>query len=185
VGFVAFCALRDKAPSAPFPLLEDTMTTLRIRALVSLAAALTVTLTLAGCVSAPSRLAWDDPAPTDGAPLAFRFDNGARDYVHVYLIGTQREWLLGRVEQGARATLRIPDAALTGDAGPLYLAVLTGERVTQHAAGNARAATTIAQPAAAILSSRWTFSQTLASGELTALPSGRPDAPPPPAPTAP
>jgi hypothetical protein len=148
------------------------MTTPRIRSLVSLAAALTVTFTLGGCVSAASRLASDGPAPTDGAPPAVRFVNEARDYVHVYLVGEQREWLLGRVEPGARATLRIPEAALVENAGPMWLAVLTGERVTLRAAGDARAATTMAQPAAAILSQRWTFSQT-PKGQLTSLPLAR------------
>ena len=145
------------------------MTTPRIRSLVSLAAALTFTFTLGGCASAPSRLAWDEPARTDALPLAIRFDNEARDYVHVYLVGEQREWLLGRVEPGARATLRIPEAALAEDAGPMWLAVLAGERVTLRVAGEARAATSIAQPAAEILSQRWTFSPMTATGQLTAL----------------
>ena len=145
------------------------MTTPRIRSLVSLAAALTLTLALGGCASAPSRLGRDGPAPTDGLPLAFRFDNGAREYVHVYLVGEQREWLLGRVEPGARATLRIPDAALAGNPGFMRLAVLTGQRLTLRAAGDARAAITIAQPAAAIVSQGWTFSQTLAQGQLGTL----------------
>jgi hypothetical protein len=149
------------------------MTTPRIPSLVSLAAALTLTLALGGCASAPSRLAWDEPTPTDGPPLTVRFDNEAHDYVHVYLVGARREWLLGRVEPGARATLRIPDTALTGDEGSMQLAVLVGERMTQRVAGDARAATTIAQPAAAILSQRWTFSPTLASEQLTGRWPGR------------
>jgi hypothetical protein len=152
------------------------MTTPRIRSLVSLAAALTVTFTLGGCASAPSGRAWDGPAPTDGPPLAVRFDNDARDYVHVYLIGDQREWLLGRVEPGARATLRIPEDALAENAGPMRLAVLVGERVTLRAAGKPLAATAISQPAAEILSQRWTFSQMLATGQLTSLRLGRPGA---------
>jgi hypothetical protein len=149
------------------------MTTPRTRSLVSLAAALTATLTLGACASAPSRLAPDGPAPTDGPAPVVHFDNGASDYVHVYLVGTRREWLLGRVEAGARARLRIPDAALAEDAGPMQLAVLAGARVTQRAAGEARAALTMAQPAAAFLSQQWTFSQTLPAGQLMALPLGR------------
>jgi len=149
------------------------MTTLRPRSLVSLAAALTVTLTLGGCVSAPSRTAWDAPAAADGTPLVVRFDNDARDYVHVYLIGEQRQWLLGRVEPGARATLRIPETALAGNPGSMRLAVLAGQRVTLHAAGAPGAAIAIAQPAAAFLSQRWSFSQTLANGQLTVLPRAR------------
>ena len=148
------------------------MTTTRTRSLVSLAAALTVSLTLGACASAPARLAMDAAAPTDDAPVVIRFDNDARDYVHVYLLGEQREWLLGRVEPGAHATLRIPDAALSEDAGPMRLAVLRGERVTFRAAGDAHAATTIAQSAASILTQRWAFSQALANGQLISLPVG-------------
>lgn len=149
------------------------MTTPRTRSLVSLVAALTVTLALGGCASAPSRTAWDAPAPAGVPPFTVRFDNDARDYVHVYLVGAQRQWLLGRVEPGARATLRIPDAALAEDAGAVRLVVLAGERVTMRAVSEARAAVTIAEPAAAIGAQRWTFSQTLAKGQLTALPLAR------------
>ena len=148
------------------------MTTPRTRSLVSLAAVLAVSLTLGACVSAPSRLATEESTLPDDAPVVIRFDNDARDYVHVYLLGEQREWLLGRVEPGAHATLRIPDAALSEDAGPMRLAVLRGERVTFRVAGEARAATTIAQSAASILTQRWTFSQSLSNGQLISLPVG-------------
>jgi hypothetical protein len=47
----------------------------------------------------------------------------------------------------------------------IRLAVLTGERLTFAAARHARAVLTIAQPASAVLSQRWTFSQ----GYLTSL----------------
>jgi hypothetical protein len=97
--------------------------------------------------------------------LAIRFDNNAGEHVHVYLIGEQREWLLGRVEPGARATLQIPEASLAGSPGFVQLAVLTGKRVTLQAARDARATFTVAQPASAILSQRWTFAQ----GQLTSL----------------
>ena len=107
-----------------------------------------------------------------GSPLTFRFDNEPRDYAHVYLGSEQRQWLLGRVEPGARATLRIPEEALTGDPGSMRLAVLAGQRVTLRVAGEARAALTIAQPATEILSQRWTLSKTLAVGQLRALPLG-------------
>jgi hypothetical protein len=140
------------------------MTTPRIRSLVSFVAALTFTLTLGGCASAPARLAVNAVEQ----PLTFRFDNEARDYVHVYLIGTRQEWLLGRVEPGARATLRIPDEVAAEDLGSMQLAVRTGERVTLRAATEARTATTIVQPAAELLSLRWTFSQTSTRvGQLT------------------
>jgi hypothetical protein len=145
------------------------MTTPRTTSLVSLAAALALTLTLAGCASASAHQALEEAVATEASP-AVRFVNEGRDYVHVYLVGEKREWLLGRVEPGARATLRIPDAALADDAGPLRLAVLAGERVTLSAAGEVRASSMIAQPAAAFLTQRWTFSQSLAKGQLTPLP---------------
>jgi hypothetical protein len=150
--------------------MEDTMTTPRIRSLVS---GLAYALTIAGCASAPARLASDAASPSTASPLTVRFDNDARDYVHVYLIGLKREWLLGRVEPGAHATLRIPDAAVAEDAGTLQLAVLTGARVTYHAAGDARATMTLAQPAGAFLVQRWSFSTGSAKGQLTALPIAR------------
>jgi hypothetical protein len=147
------------------------MTTPRTRSRVSLAGltaaltvALTVTFALGACATAPSPA----PAPT-AAPVAVRFDNDASVYVHVYLIGEKREWLLGRVEPGARATLRIPDASLLESQGTVRLAVLAGDRVTLRAARDARAAMTIAQPTSTMLSQRWTFSQTLQQGQLTSL----------------
>jgi hypothetical protein len=150
------------------------MTTPRTRSLVSLAAVLTAALALGGCVSAPSRLVLDAPAPAgDAPPAGVRFDNDARDYVHVYLVGQRREWLLGRVEPGARATLRIPEEALAEDAGSMRLVALAGARVTQRPASEARAVITLEQPAAAILSQRWTFSQTTPTGQLTPLPLAR------------
>ena len=140
------------------------MTTPRSRALASLAARMTlVTLALGAC--APSRPVLDGPAPTEGHRPAIRFDNAAREYVHVYLIDERREWLLGRVEPGAVATLRIPEAPLAGSVGFMQLAVIPGERLTLRAALDPRAAFTIAQPAEAIVSEHWTFSH----GQLTQL----------------
>jgi hypothetical protein len=146
------------------------MITPRIRSLVSLAATLTAALALHGCVSATSRPASAEPAPSSGPPLlAIEFENYARDHVHVYLVGERREWLLGRVEPLAKARLRIPDAALSGDPAFMRLAVLVGQRATLRAADDARATITIAQPAAAILWQRWTFSQSASSGQLAAF----------------
>ena len=139
------------------------MTTPRARTLVSLTATLVVTLALGACVGGPGRPAPVDPAPMEDRPLGVRFDNGGREHVHVYLVGQRREWLLGRVEPGAVATLRLPDASLAGDPGFVQLAVVTGGGVTQQAARDPRARLTIAQPALAILSRRWRFAQ----GELT------------------
>jgi hypothetical protein len=139
------------------------------RPLVSFTAALAIAVGLVGCASSRSRRAPSELAPSDELPVAIRFDNAAHDFVHVYLVGEKREWWLGRVEIGARATLRIPEDALA-DAGPMRLVVLEGQRRTPQVAGDARAATTLSQPIAAILSQRWTFSQTAATELLTSLP---------------
>jgi hypothetical protein len=146
------------------------MTTPRVRFLVSLATALTVSLTLGACASAPSHFASDAPASLDDAAHNVRFDNTGREFVHVYLIGAQREWHLGRVEAGARSTLRIPDEALSEEAGFMQLEVIVGERVTLGARTASRKILTIAQPGASLVGQRWTFSQTPATGQLTSLP---------------
>jgi hypothetical protein len=86
--------------------------------------------------------------------------------VHVYLVGEQREWLLGRIEPGARAVLRIPEASLAGNPAFVRLAVLAGARQTAAAARDPRATFTIPQPAATLLTQRWAFAQ----GQLTSLP---------------
>lgn len=148
------------------------MTTPRFRSVASLAAALTIGLTLGGCAGAPARLALEASASAYDPPVV-RFDNDAHEHVHVYLVGAQREWLLARVAPGASAALRIPEAALDSRQGSLRLAVLAGDRLTLRAAGNARAAISLEQPAASLATQRWTFSQTLAKGQLTALGLGR------------
>jgi hypothetical protein len=141
------------------------MTTLRIRALVSLAATLAATLTLGACVRAPVRTAPDEPATIQTLPLSIRFDNGGREYVHVYLVGQTREWLLGRVEPGAVATLRLPEASVTEETGFVRLAVVAGGATTLSAVRDVRARVTMAQPATELASQRWRFSQ----GQLTGL----------------
>jgi hypothetical protein len=135
------------------------MTTPRPHALVSLAATIAMTLTLGACAGAPAGAGLNDPSPAEATSLAIRFDNQARDFVHVYLVGQRREWLLGRVAPGATAALRIPEGALTDETGFVQLAVVTGGRVTQQAARDARAQLTIAQPAAMLASQRWRIAQ--------------------------
>ena len=144
-----------------FPM-EDDMSTPPTRRHVSLAATLVLTLALGACASAP-RAATIGASAEQDRPLAVRFDNGGRERVYVYLIGQKREWLLGRVEPGATAMLRLPDASLADDPGFVQLAVITGAHVTQQAARDPRARLSIAQPTSAILSQGWRF----AMGELT------------------
>ena len=138
------------------------MTTSSRRAFVSIAATIAITLALGACVRAPSRTV-PDPISTEAGPLTIRFDNLGLERVDVYLIGGKREWLLGRVEPGAIASLRIPEGAFADGSKFVRLAVLANEPVTFQAARNPRAKLTIALPPSEILSQRWSFSQ----GELT------------------
>jgi hypothetical protein len=140
------------------------MTTSRARALVSLATMI-VTVALGACAGAAPRQALDGWALREGPSRTIRFDNDGRDYVHVYLVGERRQWLLGRVEPGAIARLRIPAAALAEHSGTVQLAVIAGGRITLQAARDARVQLTIAQPASHILSQEWRF----AGGQLTSL----------------
>jgi hypothetical protein len=149
------------------------MTTIRSRSLVSLAAALALTLALGGCAGNPTRGALNDPAPVAGRPVTIRFNNDARQYVHVYLVGENREWLLGRVEPGAHTALRIPEGAMSHDGWSMRLAVLAGDRVTMQVASRPGAQVTIAQPAGQLVAQKWTFTQTLANGQATAALMGR------------
>jgi hypothetical protein len=145
--------------------LEDTMTTLRPYTRVSQLAITILTLALAACAGSASRSATYGPSPSQAGATSFRFDNEARDHVHVYLIGQRREWLLGRVEPGSVATLRIPDDLFDSDPGFVQLAVIAGGSVSQKAASDPRAQLTIAQDPSGILSQRWQ----LAQGQLTSL----------------
>ena len=137
------------------------MTTPRPYSLVSRAAMTILTLVLGAC--APARTAMEEPSPVEAGQVSLRFDNQARSYVHVYLVGEKREWLLGRVEPGAAATLRIPEGSLESNPGFVQLAVLAGGQVTQRVASDSRAQLTIAQPASSILSRQWRF----VPGQLT------------------
>ena len=108
------------------------MPTPATRAVVSrFALALGASVTLLAAACAPRTYQASATAAAVAAPPAtVRFDNEAQTYVDVYLIGEQREWLLGRVEPGARATLRLPPAALTQTAGFVRLAALAGSGFT-------------------------------------------------------
>ena len=140
------------------------MTTSGQRAFVS-TATMIITLALGACAGAPSRSVPDPLISAHDGLLTIPFDNAARERVDVYLIGTNREWLLGRVEPGAIARLRIPEEALAKGSTFVRLAVLTGEPLTLAAARNPRARLSIAQPASSILSQRWSFAQ----GDLISL----------------
>ncbi len=146
------------------------MTTIRSRSLVSIAAALTLTLA-AGCAGNSTHSALNDPAVAAARPAAIRFQNEARQYVHVYLVSQNQQWLLGRVEPGARATLRIPVEATSNDTWQMQLAVLAGDRVTMQVASKPLAQFTIAQPTGQLLAQKWIFTQL--NGQATAQLLGR------------
>lgn len=139
------------------------MTTPYRRAFVSTAATMIIALALALALGACVRQL--PPRPEDDRALTFRFDNDGREHVHVYLINVERQWLLGRVEPGAIAILKIPADAIEESATSVRLAVLTGERVTLQASTHPRATLTIAQPVSDLLAQRWQFSE----GRLTSL----------------
>jgi hypothetical protein len=144
------------------------MTTPRSYALVSRTAITILTLALGACSGTAARSASSAPTPVQASAATLRFDNQGRAYVRVYLVGEKREWLLGRVEPGAVATLRIPEESIETNPGFVQLAVLAGGGVSQAAARDPRAQLTIAQSASSILSRRWK----LAQGQLTSLASG-------------
>jgi len=126
---------------------------------------MTITLALGACIGASPREVPNSQISTEALPLTIRFDNTARERVDVYLIGAKREWVLGRVEPGATASLRIPVEALAKGSMYVRLAVIADEPLTFAAARNPRARLTIAQPASAILSQQWMFLQ----GELRSV----------------
>lgn len=134
------------------------MTTPYRRAVVSLAAVMTITLALGACVRA-SRAVPDAASPLDVHPITIRFDNDARQHVHVYLINESRQWLLGRVEPMMTATLRIPEEALAESSTRIRLAVVAGEQITPQVAHHPRAALTFTLPPSAIVARRWWFAQ--------------------------
>jgi hypothetical protein len=142
------------------------MITLCRRAFVSIVATMPLTLALGGCVSAAPRPLQSRQVSTVADLLSIRFDNLSRAAVDVYLVGTTRQWILGRVPPGAIVSLRLPDDAFAERAMMVRLAVLPGEKLTFAPGRDPRAFLTVAQPASAILLQRWTFSQ----GNLMSLP---------------
>ena len=131
---------------------------------VSFAATVCAMVALGGCARGPS------PVTTEGAPvtserrLTLQFENEARTYVDVYLVGAKREWWLGRVSAGALTTLRVPEAARDEGGSFMRLAVLAAAPLSVQAAREPRATLTVLQPAPTLLSQRWTFSQRAFAG---------------------
>ena len=150
------------------------MTTPRNRSFVSFAAGLALTLAVGACASSSARPDSEVVASVEPVAATIRFDNEARTHVHVYLVGARREWLLGRVEPGARATLRVPDEALDESMMSMQIVVVAGAPASLSAASDTRATTTIRQPRTELLSQRWSYSQTGVVTRLMSLPAARP-----------
>jgi len=147
------------------------MTTPRTRvivsAVVSAVVSLIVTNALAACAGTTSP-AGSGVATAPVQPVIV-FANDARDYTQVYLVSEQRQWYLGRVEPGARRTLRVPDEAILTSPQRLQLAVMVGQPITPRVTGEPYAMFTIAQPASGLLSQDWSVAQ----GQLVSAPMGR------------
>jgi len=135
------------------------MTTTGRRALVSLAATMTMALATVGCAATTMGSATDAPSPLDIRQADIRFDNDGREHVHVYLVDDRRQWLLGRVEPGAKAMLRLPKDALGETSSFVRLVVVAGEPVTLQPARHPRAALTVSLPPWQVMSRRWFFAQ--------------------------
>ena len=93
-----------------------------------------LTLALGACAECAGARGAGGTGAERGRPGRRPVRQPGAQHVHVYLVGEQREWLLGRVEPGAVATLRLPDASLASNPGFVRLAVLAGGQATQRAA---------------------------------------------------
>ena len=150
------------------------MTTPRIHSLVSFAGILTVAFALGGCATGQPRVATNATVTSaEQQPAVIHFENQAHDYVRVYLVGVRNQWLLGRLEAGQRSTLRIPEEALGDDSRAMWLAVVEGGRASGRVAADPRAVSTTPEHVSRIVSDRWTFTSTAATGQLTSLRLGR------------
>jgi hypothetical protein len=99
-----------------------------------------------------------DEAAAPGPRATLLFDNAANDYVDVYLVAEQRQWRLGRVSPGAKATLQLPADELAVTPGFVRLVVLAGAPISMQAARDPHAVVSIAEPVSEVLHQRWTFS---------------------------
>ena len=148
------------------------MTTPRTRVIVSpvlsVVVSLIVTNVLAACGGGRASLASSDPTAVLATAVspAIAFDNDAREHVQVYLVSDKRQWYLGRVEPGARRTLRVPDEAVVSSPQRLQLAVMVGQPIAAHVSGDPRAMFTLAQPATSLFSQDWSVAQ----GQLVSAP---------------
>ena len=133
------------------------MITRRRPALVSLAA--TLLLAIGACARVQKSIVQSEAAEPVPRP-SIVFDNSANDYVDVYLAAEQRQWRLGRIAPGARATLQVPADEVERTAGFVRLVVLAGAPVSLQAARDPNAVVSIAQPVSDLLRQQWTFAHT-------------------------
>lgn len=104
----------------------------------------------------------DMAASPDPRP-AIRFDNEASVYVDVYLVADQRQWRLGRVMPGGRATFQLPDADIARTSGFVRLAVLANTSTSLDVTRDPKTLFTIAQPETSLVSQGWSYSLTQSS----------------------
>jgi hypothetical protein len=145
------------------------MTTPRTRVIVSLLLSATVTVLSGACAANHPNASAEGVSALAAPSSSIVFDNDGREHVHVYLVSDQRQWLLGRVEPGVRATLRIPNESLARSSGQLRLAVVAGRPVSPRVTLEPRAEFTIMQPASRLLLQDWRFAQ----DQLVSTPIGR------------
>jgi hypothetical protein len=140
------------------------MTTSHTSKLVSVAAVTTLLLAAGGC-AASSQPGAGQTAPATARHRVVPFENTTRDVVQVYLVSEQREWFLGRVEEGARVALRLPQESLAADAGLMRLVVLMGDQPSQPAAHDPRAVIAFSLPVTQLARQQWTMSPGLLTPE--------------------
>ncbi|HEX4684984.1 MAG TPA: hypothetical protein VH277_19850 [Gemmatimonadaceae bacterium] len=126
---------------------------------IAIAGALGITFVLDACARMQSTHA-DGVEESDAVRSAITFDNESGAYVDVYLLTEQRQWWLGRVAQGGRATLRLPAAELGETPTFVRLAVLAGRPRSLQVSREPNALFSISQLLSALMSQRWSFSQT-------------------------
>ena len=116
--------------------------------------ALLIALAAAGC--SPNAVQRDELAPRK--PALF-FENATPDQVRVYLVEGASEWLLGRVEPGRAAYLRLPaDVLAKRGAEVSLIAVPIGTPRTAGLSGGAERIISTAEPAENLVTMRWTLS---------------------------
>jgi hypothetical protein len=108
------------------------MTTPGGRVIVSVVASAIVTIVLGACAGGRAHAGSNGPTAMTAPSATIYFDNDGREYAHVYVVSDRRQWYLGRVEAGARRSLRVPDEAIVTSSQRLQLAVMIGHQLLRR-----------------------------------------------------